>query len=132
MKPMMPWQSTTILKCCRLLIALIFEIATATARLRSKLLQGYPIPTSKKKRVCVVTYRHSGGQLFENSLPPHANVNDLWIYFGQWREIWRQHCISNLCTDSKPWRSERNTLPALASVKLFLPAPALNHFRCGK
>jgi hypothetical protein len=32
---------------------------------------------SKKKRVRVVTYRHSGGQLFENSFPPGPNINKL-------------------------------------------------------
>jgi hypothetical protein len=31
--------------------------------------EGYPPSTSKKKRVCVVTYRHSDSGLFENSLP---------------------------------------------------------------
>src|SRR6202035_1623506 len=36
--------------------------------------QGYPSPTSKKKRACVVTYRHSGEGLFENCFPPHFNV----------------------------------------------------------
>ena len=40
-------------------------------------LRGYPASTSKKKRVCVVTYRHSGGELFENSLRPRSNVNNL-------------------------------------------------------
>jgi hypothetical protein len=43
-----------------------FEIATATARRRRTALQGYPLPTSKKKRACVVTYQHSGDWLFEN------------------------------------------------------------------
>jgi hypothetical protein len=54
-----------------------FEIATAAARACSTAMQGYPVPTIKKKRVCVVTYRHSGGQLFENSFPPRSNVNNL-------------------------------------------------------
>jgi hypothetical protein len=39
--------------------------------------QGYPVPMSKKKRVCVVTYQHSGDKLFENSCPPRSNVNKL-------------------------------------------------------
>jgi hypothetical protein len=60
-----------------LLIGLPFEIAIAIARACSSALQGYPVPTIKKKRVCVVTYRHSGGQLFENSIPPRSNVNNL-------------------------------------------------------
>jgi hypothetical protein len=38
---------------------------------------GYPISTSKKKRVCVVTYRHSGYELLKNSLSPRSNVNNL-------------------------------------------------------
>jgi hypothetical protein len=54
-----------------------FEIATAAVRACSIVLQGYPIPTIKKKRVCVVTYRHSGVPLFENSFPPRSNVNNL-------------------------------------------------------
>jgi hypothetical protein len=62
---------------CRLLIGLAFEIAIATTHVHSAALQGYPIPTIKKKRACVVTYRHSGGQLFENSFPPRSNVNNL-------------------------------------------------------
>jgi hypothetical protein len=59
------------------LIRRAFEIATATASQHSTGLKGYPVATSKKKRACVVTYRHSGEQLFEKSLPPHANVNIL-------------------------------------------------------
>ena len=43
----------------------------------SNVLQGYPVSTSKKKRVCVVTYRHSGDWLFENSIPLSSNVNNL-------------------------------------------------------
>jgi hypothetical protein len=39
--------------------------------------EGYPQSTSKKKRVCIVTYRHSDAGLFENSLRPLPNVNDL-------------------------------------------------------
>ena len=39
--------------------------------------QGYPRATSKKKRVCVVTYRHSDNGLFENSLPPPSNMTNL-------------------------------------------------------
>ena len=39
---------------------------------------------------------------------------------------------SNLCTDSKPCRSLRNTPAALAGAKWFLPTPSMNHFRCGK
>jgi hypothetical protein len=54
-----------------------FEIATATAPLGSKAPKGYPVPTSKKKRVCVVTYRHSGDLLFENTIPLGSNVNNL-------------------------------------------------------
>jgi hypothetical protein len=45
--------------------------AIAAARAFRKTLQGYPIPTIKKKRACVVTYRHSGERLLENSAPPH-------------------------------------------------------------
>jgi hypothetical protein len=44
----------------QLLIARSFEIAIATAPHSSTLMQGYPVPTSKKKRACVATYRHSG------------------------------------------------------------------------
>ena len=40
-------------------------------------LQGYPLPMSKKKRVRVATYRHSGDLLFENSFPPHSIINEL-------------------------------------------------------
>jgi hypothetical protein len=54
-----------------------FEIATAAARACRTALQGYPVPTIKKKRACVVTYQHSGGQLFEKSFPPRSNVNNL-------------------------------------------------------
>jgi hypothetical protein len=39
--------------------------------------RGYPLPTSKKKRACVVTYRHSGEQLFKNSVLPRPIINDL-------------------------------------------------------
>jgi hypothetical protein len=39
--------------------------------------QGYPLPMSKKKRACVVTYRHSGEELFEKSSLPYSNVNNL-------------------------------------------------------
>jgi hypothetical protein len=31
----------------------------------------------QKKRVCVVTYRHSGEELFENSLRRASKVNNL-------------------------------------------------------
>jgi hypothetical protein len=54
-----------------------FEIAIAAAPLCSKALKGYPVSTSKKKRACVVTYRHSGDRLFENSIPFGSNVNNL-------------------------------------------------------
>ena len=53
------------------------SIASAAAAEPSRALRGYPVPTSKKKRACVVTYRHSGDRLFENSFPPQTNVNDL-------------------------------------------------------
>jgi len=59
------------------LIGLAFEIATAIARAHPNALQGYPLPTSKEKRVCVVTYQHSGEELFENSSPPYPYVNNL-------------------------------------------------------
>jgi hypothetical protein len=62
---------------CRLLIAQVFEIAITIARRCTRLPQGYPVPTSKKKRVYVVTYRHSGEHLSENSVLPRSNVNDL-------------------------------------------------------
>ncbi len=39
---------------------------------------------------------------------------------------------SNLCTDSKPWRFARGSLPVFASAKSILPARPWNHFRCGK
>jgi hypothetical protein len=51
--------------------------AIVAARAFRKTLQGYPIPTIKKKRACVVTYRHSGARLLENSSPPHRIVNEL-------------------------------------------------------
>jgi hypothetical protein len=54
-----------------------FEIATATTPFCSEALKGYPISTSKKKRACVVTYRHSGDRLFKNSFPHDPNVNNL-------------------------------------------------------
>ena len=44
---------------------------------RRKTFQGYPIPTIKKKRACIVTYRHSGERLLENSFPPYSIVNKL-------------------------------------------------------
>jgi len=59
------------------LIGPLFEIATAIARAHPKALQGYPLPTNKKKRVCVVTYQHSGEELFENSSPRYRRVNNL-------------------------------------------------------
>jgi hypothetical protein len=43
----------------------------------SRASQGYPLPMSKKKRACVVTYRHSGEELFEKSSLPYSNVNNL-------------------------------------------------------
>ena len=46
-------------------------------RARRKTFQGYPRPTIKKKRACVVTYRHSGDGLLENSFPPHSIVKKL-------------------------------------------------------
>src|SRR6202011_5366370 len=51
------------------LLVLTFEIAIAAAIRRSTLLQGYPVPMSKKKRACVVTYRHSEDRWFENAIP---------------------------------------------------------------
>jgi|ERR1035438_3293848 hypothetical protein len=54
-----------------------FEIAIPIVRLCSNVLEGYPVSTSKKKRACVVTYRHSGDRLFENSIPFGSNVNNL-------------------------------------------------------
>ena len=54
-----------------------FEIAIATASPHSTTPRGYPVSMSKKKRACVVTYRHSGERLFENSVLPHTNVNIL-------------------------------------------------------
>jgi hypothetical protein len=62
---------------CWVLIGRAFEIAIAIAWQHSAALQGYPLSMSKKKRACVVTYRHSGEVLFENSVPPHAKVNIL-------------------------------------------------------
>jgi hypothetical protein len=64
-------------KCRQALTGLSFEIATAVTRVIPEPLQGYPVPTSKKKRACVVTYRHSGEQLFENSFSPYCNLNAL-------------------------------------------------------
>jgi hypothetical protein len=61
----------------RLAIRRSFEIATALARARAIALKGYPVQTSKKKRACVVTYRHSGEQLFEISLSASSNVTNL-------------------------------------------------------
>jgi hypothetical protein len=58
-------------------IGYAFEIAIAAARHRPRVLQGYPVPTIKKKRACLVTYRHSGEGLFENYLPPRSNVTKL-------------------------------------------------------
>jgi hypothetical protein len=60
-----------------LLRGLTFEIAIAAATRRATRLKGYPIPMSKKKRACVVTYRHSEDRWFENSIPPRSKVNDL-------------------------------------------------------
>jgi hypothetical protein len=54
-----------------------FQIATATRSLCSNVLKGYPVSMSKKKRVCVVTYRHSGDQRFENTFPRDPKVNNL-------------------------------------------------------
>jgi hypothetical protein len=73
----LPYVARRAYEARQLLIALVFEKATATAQPRSKPYRGYPVPTSKKKRVCVVTYRHSGHLLFENSVLPRSNVNDL-------------------------------------------------------
>jgi hypothetical protein len=53
-----------------------FERAIAAKRRTSKAFQGYPIPTNKKNRACIATYRHSGERLLENSFPPHLNVNN--------------------------------------------------------
>jgi hypothetical protein len=39
--------------------------------------QGYPSLMSKKKRVCVATYQHSGGVWFENSVWPRPNMTNL-------------------------------------------------------
>ena len=49
----------------------------AIARRNRTMPQGYPVLMSKKKRVCVVTYQHSGSELFENSLRPRRNINNL-------------------------------------------------------
>ena len=46
-------------------------------RARRKTFQGYPLPTIKKKRACVVTYRHSGERLLENGFSPRPFVNEL-------------------------------------------------------
>jgi hypothetical protein len=51
------------------------KIARQIYRIASS--EGYPSSMSKKKRVCVVTYRHSDSGLFENSLPPRPNLNNL-------------------------------------------------------
>lgn len=40
--------------------------------------------------------------------------------------------VSNLCADSKPCRSRRNTTRVIAAAKWFFEALAVNHFRCGK
>jgi hypothetical protein len=53
-----------------------FERAIAAKRRASKAFQGYPVPTNKKNRACIATYRHSGERLLENSFPPHLNVNN--------------------------------------------------------
>jgi hypothetical protein len=39
--------------------------------------QGYPVSTIKKNGARVVTYRHSGDGLFENSFLPRSIVNEL-------------------------------------------------------
>jgi hypothetical protein len=59
------------------LIVQASEIATPVARAHREAREGYPVPTSKKKRACIVTYRHSGEVLFENSLSPYFNFNNL-------------------------------------------------------
>jgi hypothetical protein len=55
--------------------AVFEEIAIVSGR--GMFFEGYPWPMSKKKRACVVTYRHSDDGLFENSLRPSPNITDL-------------------------------------------------------
>jgi hypothetical protein len=55
-------------------MGLSFEIATALSAMHRETLQGYPVPTSKKKHACVVTYQHSGEELFENCALPYSIV----------------------------------------------------------
>jgi hypothetical protein len=59
------------------LITQASQITTPVARVHREAREGYPVPTSKKKRACIVTYRHSGEVLFENSLSPYFNFNNL-------------------------------------------------------
>ncbi len=57
------------------------QIATATARARRKTFQGYPLPTIKKKRACLVTYRHSGDSLLENVISATLNRKQIMNLF---------------------------------------------------
>jgi hypothetical protein len=43
----------------------------------SPTLEGYPVPMRVKKCACLVTYRHSSNQLFENASAPWPNVTNL-------------------------------------------------------
>ena len=63
------------------LIARVLEIATPVARAHRQARQGYPVPTSKKKRACIATYQHSGEVLFEKSLSPTPTLT---IYEFVW------------------------------------------------
>jgi hypothetical protein len=54
-----------------------FEKAIAIERAHCTAPWGYPVPTIKKNGACVVTYRHSGELLFENSFSPRSIVNEI-------------------------------------------------------
>ncbi len=58
-------------------LGLALQTATTIGRARRETFQVYPLPTIKKKRACVITYRHSGDRLLKNSFPPHSIVNKL-------------------------------------------------------
>jgi hypothetical protein len=74
-----------------------------------------------KKRVCVVTYRHSGHLLFENSVLPRSNVNDGEFILAMARNMTAAP-HPDLRADSKqPCR--RKMLPAFANTKLFYRQP---------
>jgi hypothetical protein len=59
----------------RMLVSNKLQSQAQSAAWRS--VEGYPSSMSKKKRVCVVTYRHSDGVLFENSPWPAPNMTNL-------------------------------------------------------